>query len=149
MSVIKPQNLSKAIKKKIDLAGKQTSKTWAKKGSKLLDLMINDSLDRGYSTENKIGKFTKYKKSTAQRKGRYSPVDLYDTGELRNSLSVKPTTGADIEAKFGDPNKILQYLNKKTKHTKAARPPLPRGNSGFNNPIKKALTALYKKLYKL
>ena len=147
MSTIKPQDLAKAIKKKIDNANKQTSKTWAKRGSKLLDLMIGSSLDRGYSTEDKVGKFKRYAKSTAKRKGRYTPVDLYDSGNLRNSLKVTPK-GGDIEAKFGDPKKILKYLNDGTKYSDP-RPPIPREGESFNNPIKKALAALYRKLYKI
>ncbi len=110
--------------------------------------MIESSLDRGYSTENKVGKFKRYAPSTAKRKGRFTPVDLYDSGRLRNSLKVKPTPNGDISAEMTDPKDILQYLNKKTKHA-PARPPLPRGSAGFNNPIKKALAALFRKLYKV
>jgi len=142
VATIKPAQLSAAIKKKIDIAGKQTSKSWSKAGSKLLKNMIDESLDKGDSPVAGQGKFKGYAKSTNKK----NPVNLIESGKMRNSLQVFPTSLSNIAARFTSP---INKYHMKGDDKLPKRQTLPDGDQSFTRKIKQALAALYKKLYKL
>lgn len=66
-----------------------------------LETEIKKSIGRGVSPVGKFGKFPRYSKEYAERKGvSRQPVDLIDTGDLINSLSVNSTRAGTEEASF-------------------------------------------------
>lgn len=147
IATIKPEDLSKFIKEKISAKKTKATKTWAKQGSKLVDLMMNEMLDSGISPVAGKPNFKGYSRSS-KKKGKKNPVDLYESGRLRNSLKVKPTPSGDIGASYGDPDKILEYHQDGTDKMRA-RPLIPKSNQKFKKKITDALRALYVKIYKI
>lgn len=152
MASIRPEDLAKHLKDKVDQASEKTKKAWAAAGAPILKELINEFLDEGKSPAAGEGQFPAYAKSTKERKRakgqQTSPVNMTDTGRLRQSLTVQ-ARGSSIIAFFsGGRNSELFKI-----HALLAdkiRMMLPTGPvTAYHKTIKDALSELFVKLYKI
>jgi hypothetical protein len=74
---------------------------------------LTDRLDSGIS---KTGKLFKYAKSTQKKKGKESPVDWIDSGQLRRAIDFKiEKNKTNLRGMLGYRNASFQGVSNKTK----------------------------------
>lgn len=156
MATIKPEDLSKAIKSRIDDATRSALGRWQKAASEMLKTEINEYLDAGKSPVENGGALKKYSASYKKRrvaKGQStSPVQMRDTGEMRDSLRVTPSGLNAIKAYFsGRRNAELALIHSQFGAGKSGviRKVLPFFGEGFNQVIKNKLRSLFKSMFRM
>jgi hypothetical protein len=155
MAVIKASDLARTIKKKLDASGKKAYKQWAKEGSRLAKDLINELLDAGKSPVAGEGSFKKYADSTKNRKRKLgqqtSPVNLKDTGKLRDSLTTRAQAKSIAVWFSGSRNAELFdiHTNLGASVKKVIRRMLPTKGKKWHKSIRDAMRDLFIRIYKV
>lgn len=127
------------FKKKLEAANSKSSRRIKKA---IVSEILKD-YEKGISPVSGTNKYKNYKKSTAKKKGRKSPVTLKESGKLHNSLVAVQKGNKRISISFkGTRNqKIASYHQFGTKFMES-RPMLPTRGQKF----KKRITDMFNKI---
>ena len=111
----------------------------------IADLIVEQILS-GSSPVRGKGRFKKYSVGYAKTKGRREPVDMLDSGEMLDSLTVKQNAEGDVEIFFKDEK---ADFHNKGKGNLPKRRLLPTGRSEtFTKRISKRIIRLLEKAVK-
>jgi len=152
MATIKPNELSKYLKNRVNDANKKTFKKWQTRAKKEIKVEMLEYISKGKSPVEGEGNYEKYsdsykkqiRKSLSKKYGKkIRPVNLKLTGAMLKSLKSRATIKG-ISVWFS--SKIAKYHNGDGRVRRAL---LPRDNERFNRPIRNKLADIYIKLFKL
>ena len=139
---ISSKNITKEIKKKLQGAASKSSKAIK---SQIVNIVVGQ-YDKGVSPVKGFNKYKNYKKSTAKRKGRKSPVTLKETGKLHDSLTATQKSRDTITLGFkGSKNNKIAAFHQFGTDNMDARPMLPTRGQKFKQGILNKISKIVKK----